>query len=112
MLGLTEDNIAITHDTYKRSSYSDLNEVTTRGLAPGELALKLVVLFLSISVASVSFDGLHKGTSHAMVLDTFDVYEDLFIFKNTHVVDGQPKKFTIKRTDPNAPDEFFFVHNR
>ena len=49
---------------------------------------------------------------HAMVLDRYDRNQDLLIFKNTYnnPNGGQPKRFTIKRTDPNAPEELFFVH--
>ena len=65
------------------------------------------------SVASVSHG--HPGAesiSHAMVLDTYDKDQDSFIFKNTYddPTAGQPKKFKIKRTDPNAPEELYFVH--
>ena len=42
-----------------------------------------------------------------MVLDTYDQSRDLLIFKNTT---GPEKRFEIKRTDPNASDELFFVH--
>ena len=47
-----------------------------------------------------------------MVLDTYDRDQDLLIFKNTYddPISGQPKSFTIKRTDPRAPEELFFVH--
>ena len=47
-----------------------------------------------------------------MVLDTFDKDNDMLIFKNTYddPVNGQPKQFKIRRTDPNSPEEFFFVH--
>ena len=47
-----------------------------------------------------------------MVLDTYDPDQDLLIFKNTYDDEqsGQPKRFKIKRTDPNAPKELFFVH--
>ena len=47
-----------------------------------------------------------------MVLDTYEPDKDLFIFKNTYndEASGQPKQFKIKRTDPNAPEELFFVH--
>ena len=50
--------------------------------------------------------------SHAMVLDTYDQEKDLLIFKNTYddKKNGNPKRFTIKRTDRNAPKELFFVH--
>ena len=49
-----------------------------------------------------------------MVLDTYEPDQDLFIFKNTYndEASGQPKQFKIKRTDPNAPEELFFVHIR
>ena len=47
-----------------------------------------------------------------MVLDTYEPDEDMFIFKNTYndESNGQPKQFKIKRTDPDAPKELFFVH--
>ena len=47
-----------------------------------------------------------------MVLDTFDKDNDMLIFKNTYddPVNGQPKQFKIRRTDPNSPEEFYFVH--
>ena len=47
-----------------------------------------------------------------MVLDTYEPDEDMFIFKNTYndESNGQPKQFKIERTDPNAPEELFFVH--
>ena len=59
----------------------------------------------------------HQGNqpdseSHTMVLDTYDRDNDLLIFKNTYDDEssGQTKKFTIQRTDSNAPEELFFVH--
>ena len=57
----------------------------------------------------------HQGqaeVSHAMVLDKFDENNDTLIFKNTYddQENGQPKQFAIKRTDPNAPEELYFVH--
>ena len=59
-----------------------------------------------------------------MVLDTYDKDQDLLIFKNTYDkkdstrirflkkiglggTEEQPKKFKIKRTHPNAPDELY-----
>ena len=63
------------------------------------------------SVASVVHG--HQGqaeVSHAMVLDIFDADNDMWIFKNTYDQEGQPKQFQIGRTDPNAPEELFFVH--
>ena len=47
-----------------------------------------------------------------MVLDTYDPNQDLLIFKNTYDDEsgGQPKKFKIKRTHTNAPEELYFVH--
>ena len=47
-----------------------------------------------------------------MVLDTYEPNRDLLIFKNTYDDEngGQPKKFKIQRTDPNAPKELYFVH--
>ena len=64
-----------------------------------------------LSVASVSFGhGGNDEVSHAMVLDTFDPESDLLIFKNTYDQEGQEKKVKISRTDPNAPEELYFVH--
>ena len=53
-----------------------------------------------------------QAVSHAMVLDTYDPDQDSFIFKNTYDDEsgGQPKKFKIERTHPNAPEELYFVH--
>ena len=47
-----------------------------------------------------------------MVLDAYNPDQDLLIFKNTYDDEsgGQPKKFKIKRSHPNAPEEFYFVH--
>ena len=45
-----------------------------------------------------------------MVLDTFLAESDMFIFKNTYDQDGQPKQVEVSRTDPNAPEELYFVH--
>ena len=47
-----------------------------------------------------------------MVLDRFDKDNDMLIFKNTYddPESGQPKQFKIERTDPNAPEELYFVH--
>ena len=47
-----------------------------------------------------------------MVLDTYDRDNDMLIFKNTYddPESGQPKQFKIARTDPNAPEELYFVH--
>ena len=45
-----------------------------------------------------------------MVLDTFDPESDMLIFKNTYDQEGQEKKVKVSRTDPNAPEELFFVH--
>ena len=47
-----------------------------------------------------------------MVLDTYESNKDMFIFKNTYddPSNGLTKQFKIKRTDPNAPKELFFVH--
>ena len=42
-----------------------------------------------------------------MVLDIFDQERNLLVFKNTI---GNDKKFKIKLTHPNAPEELFFVH--
>ena len=53
----------------------------------------------------------NQADSHTMVLDTYDRDNDLLIFKNTYDDEsGQTKKFTIQRTDSNAPEELFFVH--
>ena len=45
-----------------------------------------------------------------MVLDTFDPESDMLIFKNTYDQEGQEKKIQVSRSDPNAPEELFFVH--
>ena len=47
-----------------------------------------------------------------MVLDTFDKNNDMLIFKNTYndPENDQPKQFKIRRTDPKAPEELYFVH--
>ena len=36
----------------------------------------------------------------------------MLIFKNTYddPENGQTKQFEVPRTDPNAPEEFYFVH--
>ena len=64
-----------------------------------------------LSVAGVlhGHDGQDQ-VSHAMVLDTFDKENDKLIFKNTYDQEGQPKKVEVGRTDPNAPEELYFVH--
>ena len=64
-------------------------------------------------VASVAHG--HQGQdaiSHAMVLDTYEPDEDMFIFKNTYddPSNGLTKQFKIKRMDPNTPKGLFFVH--
>ena len=64
-------------------------------------------------VASVSHGAEgQKAISHAMVLDTYDRDQDLFIFKNTYddPQNGQAKQLKIARTDPKAPEELYFVH--
>ena len=63
-------------------------------------------------VASVSFGHPGSEVDHAMVLDTYDSRRDVLIFKNTYddPENGQPKKYEIARTDPNAPEELYFVH--
>ena len=65
-----------------------------------------------VSVASVLNGHLGHQFSHAMVLDTYDRARDVLIFKNTYddPQNGQPKKVEILRTDPNVPEELFFVH--
>ena len=76
----------------------------------------IIFLFRSFTlnlllVASVTFG--HEGNaevSHAMVLDTFDPKSDMLIFKNTYDQEGQPKQVKISRTDPNGPEELYFVH--
>ena len=47
-----------------------------------------------------------------MVLDTYDPQHDSLIFKNTFDSEetGQSKQVEVKRTDPNAPKDLFFVH--
>ena len=75
--------------------------------------ISLKTIFIACSVASVAqgHPG-QRGVSHAMVLDTYNLKQDLLIFKNTYDNEngGQPKKFTISRTHPNAPKELYFVH--
>ena len=53
-----------------------------------------------------------NSVSHAMVLDVYDKDRDMLVFKNTFDSEktGKPEKFEIERTDPNAPNEFYFVH--
>ena len=74
---------------------------------------KIFFLASPCLVASVAqgHPGQH-AISHAMVLDTYDPIQDLFIFKNTYDDEngGQPKQFKIQRTDQNAPEELYFVH--
>ena len=65
------------------------------------------------SVASVLHG--HQGQAprpHAMVLDKFYDEHDMLIFKNTYSdqENGLTKQFKIKRTDPNSPEELYFVH--
>ena len=59
-------------------------------------------------VASVKVN----GQLHAMVLDQFDSDRNMLIFKNTYdsPENGQPKRYEIEVDDPNAPEEFYFVH--
>ena len=47
-----------------------------------------------------------------MVLDTFNIEQDVLVFKNTYddPDTGLTKKFEIERTHQNAPKEFYFVH--
>ena len=47
-----------------------------------------------------------------MVLDTYDKDNDMLIFKNTYddPENGQSKQIKVRRTDPNAPEELYFVH--
>ena len=67
-----------------------------------------------LSVASI-LQG-HQGTqprdSHAMVLDKFDNESDKLVFKITYndPENGEPRKFEISRTDPDAPEVLYFVH--
>ena len=72
--------------------------------------LDLSSLYLVASVAQ-GHPG-QQAVSHAMVLDTYKPVRDSLIFKNTYDNEsgGQPKKFRVKRTDPNAPEELYFVH--
>ena len=69
--------------------------------------------FITKVITLVAAVGTDQGEiSHAMVLDNFDSDRDLLIFKNTYdsAETGQPKKFEIQRSHPNAPEEFYFVH--
>lgn len=47
-----------------------------------------------------------------MVLDTYDKDNDVLIFKNTYddPENGQTKQIKVRRTDPNTPEELYFVH--
>ena len=68
---------------------------------------------MKLSVGSVQNGHQGQGeASHAMVLDRFDKDNDMLVFKNTYddPENGQPIPFTIARTDPNAPEELYFVH--
>ena len=120
-LCLTEDQVTISYKTYKADNQADMQEITDQQLAPGKFCKKIKfsifhyrkaheTLFLVASVAQ-GHPG-QQAVSHAMVLDTYDQAQDLLIFKNTYDDEssGQPKKFKIKRTDPNAPEELYFVH--
>ena len=53
----------------------------------------------------------HQGRD-TMVLDTIDEENDMLTFKNTYddPEKGGPKQFQVRRTDPNAPEELYFVH--
>ena len=78
-----------------------------------EVTFQLFAIFTKLLVASVLHG--HQGqaeVAHAMVLDTYDKVTDMLIFKNTYddPENGQPKQFEIARTDPNAPEELYFVH--
>ena len=69
--------------------------------------------FCTFSVSSVLHG--HQGqrvVPHTMVLDTFDKENDMLIFKNTYddPENGQSEQFRIRRTDPKAPEELYFVH--
>ena len=47
-----------------------------------------------------------------MVLDTIDEENNVFTFKNTYddPENGQSQQVKVRRTDPNAPEELYFVH--
>ena len=63
-------------------------------------------------VASITFGRPGLQEQHVMVLDRYDIERDVLIFKNTYdnPDSGLTKKFEIKRTDPNAPAELYFVN--
>ena len=52
-----------------------------------------------------------SNNKYVLVLDSYDLDEDMFIFKNTYndESNGQPKLFNIERTQPNASEELYFV---
>ena len=125
-LELTEDQTVISYKMYKSADTDDMQTIFDDKLTPGILIQVLICIFPScssyrnktpfwtiFSVAGVQHG--HQGqaeVSHAMVLDTYDKENDMLIFKNTYddPENGQPKKFKIARTDPNAPEELYFVH--
>ena len=68
---------------------------------------------MKLLVASVSHGHQEQAeVAHAMVLDIYDKDNDMLIFKNTYddPESGLSKQFKIARTDPNAPEELYFVH--
>ena len=110
-LALTSDQVDVHYITYSSDDLSDMQTISAHKLTPGKVTVKeLKHEINSFSVASV--ESGHNGQEHAMVLDNFDRNRNVFVFKNTYDDPsyGQPKKFEIKRTDPNAPKNLYFVH--
>ena len=61
------------------------------------------------------FEGLEKAIYEAISsygIDIYDEQNDMLIFKNTYddPENGLSKQIEIARTDPNAPEELYFVH--
>ena len=78
-----------------------------------QICIRFRLSVIVFSVASVLHGHQGQGeVSHAMVLDTYDQENDILIFKNTYddPESGKSKQFKVRRTDPNAPEELYFVH--
>ena len=110
-LDLTEDQVKISYKTYKAENQADMMEIIDQQLAPGKINQKKFSTFCLVASVAQGHQG-NQTVSLAMVLDTYDKDQDLLIFNNTYddPSGGQPKKFKIKRTHQNAPEELYFVH--
>ena len=108
-LSLPHQQVSIFYKTYRSDDQAEMQAIIDQKLAPGKTSGKFCQKNL-LSVASVAFGHPGEKVEHAMVLDTYDKTRDVLIFKNTHNVNGQPKKLEIMRTDLNAPNELYFVH--